>query len=96
MFKHSRDSDFTAEDNRLKMDLTELKMQRNALINPIKEDDSLNVQVIRINRGDAHGGPAGTGIGVAASEVSPSRRGRGASKEGRRNKRSLERNDVDD
>lgn len=96
MFKHSRDSEFNAED-KLKMDLTELKMQRNAVINPIKQDDSLSVQVIRINRGDAHGGPAGAGIGGgAASEVSPPRRGRGASKEGRRNKRSLERNDVDD
>jgi hypothetical protein len=78
----------------VKVDLTELKMQRNAVINPIKEDDSLNVQVIRIDRGDAHGGPAGAGIG--GSEVSPSRKGRGASKEGKRNKRSLERNGIND
>ena len=48
-------------------------MQRNAVINPIKEDNSLNIQVIRIDRGDAHGGLAGAGIGV--SELSPSHRG---------------------
>jgi hypothetical protein len=78
----------------VKVDLTELKMQRNAVINPIKEDNSLNVQVIRIDRGDAHGGPAGAGVG--ASEVSPPRKGRGASKEGKRNKRSLERNGIND
>ncbi len=90
-FKTSRDSEFNSED-KLKVDLTELKMQRNAVINPIREDDSLNVQVIRIDRGDAHGGPAGAGIG--ASEVSPSRRGK--SKEGKRNKRSLERNEIKD
>ena len=48
-------------------------MQRNAVINPIKEDNSLNVQVIRIDRGDAYGGLAGAGI--VGSEVSPSHRG---------------------
>lgn len=99
MFKNSRDSEFNAED-KLKVDLTELKIQRNAIINPIKEDDSLNVQVIRIERGDAHGGPAGAGIGggvtASISDVSPSRKGRGASKEGKRNKRSLERNGIND
>ena len=66
MFKHSRDSEFK-QDPRYNVDLTELKMQRNAVINPIKEDDSLNVQVIRINRNDAHGGPSGSGIGGGES-----------------------------
>ncbi len=42
-FKHARDSEFNAEDKLKKVDLTELKLQRNAVINPINEDDSLNV-----------------------------------------------------
>ncbi len=42
-FKHTRDSEFIHELGAGDMDLTELKIQRNAVINPIKEDDSLNV-----------------------------------------------------